>query len=72
MSEDTSRQAFPLSVHPEHGYGPVASVEAGMTLREWYAGMAMQEMIGLEGWTCADVAREAIAYADALIRELAK
>ena len=72
MSEDKSKQAFPAeqSMNPDGTWNQTISF--GMTLREWYAGLAMQEMIGLEGWTCADVAREAIAYADALIRELAK
>jgi hypothetical protein len=29
--------AFPLSAHPEHGYGPSASVNSGMTLRAYAA-----------------------------------
>ena len=29
--------AFPLSAHPEHGYGPAASVNSGMSLRAYAA-----------------------------------
>ena len=41
--------AFPLSVHPGHGYGPKASTEPGMTLRDWFAGQALIGLLANPG-----------------------
>ena len=42
MSEqDNGGPAFPMSAHPDHGYGPGESVKEGMTLRDWFAGQAL-------------------------------
>lgn len=46
--------------------------ESGMTLRQWYAGMAMQGILAREGdiYDCSkDVAETAFRYADAMLKE---
>jgi hypothetical protein len=50
------------------------SSTAGLTVRELFAAMAMQAIIGgsCSGVTHRDEAAEAIKYADALLAELAK
>jgi hypothetical protein len=74
-------QAFPRSyayMNPEAGTAELKSIP-GMSLRAWFAGMAMQGMLASRAtisvqykldkeWT----ASEAVAYADALIAELEK
>jgi uncharacterized protein YodC (DUF2158 family) len=65
--------AFAFSMHPEHGYGPSESVNEGMSLREWFAGMAVQGIIYNEGYLNPNsLAREAFAVADAMIAESEK
>lgn len=48
--------------------------QAGMTLRQHYAGLAMQGMLADHtlSASCEDFAREAVEFADALIAELEK
>jgi len=64
------RPAFPTNESAE------LSVVPGMTLREYYAGLAMQACLART--TCyiedapRDIAEEACDYADALIAALAK
>lgn len=77
MTVNNGGPAFP-SVHPHFPGAIGITRDSGMTLRQWYAGLAMQGMatIALEdgdmllGW--ADMARAAVIAADALIAELAK
>jgi len=58
--------ACPLSVHPEHGYGPAASVQDGMSLRDYFAGQAL---VGLRASGIPDERRETYAaVADAAYR----
>lgn len=72
--KDTSGPAFP---NPQH-------LGMGMTLRQWYAGMALQGMIGVR-WTEADlkaipdeeknlpigqlIAKRCFEYADAMLAQ---
>jgi hypothetical protein len=72
--------AFPFSPAVDaHGDIPAGSYaqELGMTKREEYASRAMAGMLaGLfanpdsTGWTISDIAKEAVAHADALIAAL--
>lgn len=42
-----------------------------MTLRQWYTGLAMSKLIGMQPWSNkTPIAQLAIAYADAQIAEL--
>ncbi|MBB4063644.1 hypothetical protein [Gellertiella hungarica] len=66
-------RAFPL--HP--GILPEWQDNAGMTKREYFAGLAMQGLLGSNGndgtyMRANEIVREAVWYADALIAELAK
>ncbi len=45
MSVNNGGPAFPNSVHPEHGYGPVASVQEGMTLRDYFAAKVLNGLL---------------------------
>lgn len=48
---------------------------AGLSKREWFAGLAMQGIVGSSDTypiDCPHVARQAVALADALLAELAK
>ena len=61
MSKDKSKPAF-------------ANLNSGgMTLREYYAGLAMQVLVINNGaYSSKDIAEDAVIYADALIKELEK
>ena len=73
MSEDTSGPAFP--------YEPSRSNFPGMTLRQWYAGLAMQGLVasGILTHVCPaggarpanerEIREQAFAMADAMLRE---
>lgn len=72
---DDGGAAFP----GEQGYTPQGwnqTWEHGMSLRQWYAGLALQGLLAFEGpWVQGGEligARIAIAHADALIAELGK
>ena len=70
--------AFPLSAHPEHGYGPSASVNSGMTLRDWFAGAALGEWVkahidgSVDDLCKRQIAVECYGYADAMLAEREK
>lgn len=69
---DTSKLAFPFI---ERAGDQGESINCDMTLREWYAGLAMQGLAAeqwAEGSTAELTAKDAIAYADALIAALAR
>lgn len=64
------------AAHPWIRHGSERGVEwkesePGMTLRQHFAGLAMQGLIAHET-SCASTAADAVAYADALLQELAK
>lgn len=73
---DASKDAFPrpYSVHPQgENFWP----QPGMTLREWFAGLAMQGLLsgtlgGGHSITAGSVAGQAVACADALLAALAE
>jgi hypothetical protein len=73
MAHDDSKPAFarPVSYLPG---GPVSGSQGGMTLREWYAGLAMQAVATASGgeFTPGHDARIAVRYADALLSVLAE
>jgi len=69
---DKSKPAFPRSETGSAEIGQIDPGAPGMTLREYYAGLAMQGMI-VEGGRFTEpdiVAQFAIAQADALIAAL--
>ena len=69
-------QAFPLSVHPGHGYGPKASTEPGMTLRDWFAGQALASTAKMEnpqgGYDSTAISEWCYSMADAMLAEREK
>lgn len=80
MSKDTSGPAFPdLLMNRDGEY----SFSGGMTLRQWYAGMAMQGLLSNERWPEVYVAAgglngregtaaKAFEFADAMLAREAK
>lgn len=53
------------------GQGPIKVYNRGLTKREYFAGLAMQAIIGLDKRYSPDcVAEDAVAYAEALCRRL--
>jgi hypothetical protein len=65
-SIDNGGRAFP-QISPSLFAAP----EAGMTLREYYAGQAMQGMLADDGlWPAGQLAERAVSFADALIAAL--
>jgi hypothetical protein len=45
-------------------------VEGGLTIRDWFAGMALQGMNAMPSWdkgTTKEIAREAYSIADAML-----
>lgn len=69
-----SEAAFPLL---DHNGTSLIMREPGLTMREWFAGLAMQGLVANTG-TCGDtgaphtIASRAVEVADALLKELAK
>lgn len=58
--------AFPVSI-PGWGDNGVS----GMTLRDWFAGMALQGMYGNDNWhhsSCEDMTSDAYKMADAMLK----
>lgn len=72
---NTGGPAFPLSAHPDHGYGPAASVHEGMSLRVWFATHA-PDVPGDFEWAAGetDTAQRMVRwrwhYADMMIRTM--
>lgn len=70
MSKDNGGSAFPIS-GSEHGYP-----EAGMTLRDYFAGLAMQGFVANKDrpymYHPDDDAEYAYQIADAMLKERAK
>lgn len=55
----------------QNGYVYKDIIAGGITLRQHFAGLAMQAIIAQEA-SCASTASDAVAYADALLIELSK
>ena len=51
---------------PDHPYYSGNSAEAGMSLRDWFAGQALEGR-GYDGWGAQDIAEMAYEIADAMI-----
>lgn len=72
MSTLSDKSAFPSPANERAGW----SAEYGMTLRQHYAGLAMQGIMSAEGqdvvYSLEMVAIRSVAVADALIAELEK
>ena len=65
---DDGGQAFPMSAHPEHGYGPGESVHQGMSLRDYFAGIALPSLMnGPNKLRNEDAAHWAYVQADAML-----
>ncbi len=65
-SKPDGGQAFPLDVHDTEGPG---FYNTGMSLRDWFAGMALQGMASYTNRQATGVAATAYAIADAMIAE---
>lgn len=65
---DSIKQAFPCAAFEPDSTGSMLW-EGGMTLRQWYAGLAMQALISLPNSCLTEnsLAESALLYADALI-----
>ncbi len=72
MTNKTGGPAFPLSAHPEHGYGPAESVKEGMTLWDYFAAHALSSFLLDEGLDFEECADRAAKSADAMIAEREK
>ena len=75
--KDKSKAAFPLmteqSQNPDGTWNQTTDWQHGMTLREWYAGLAMQGLVQKDGiHALYKIHEEAVKQADALIEELEK
>lgn len=68
--------AFPRLEHVKHGNFSEAryvwETHGGLTKREYFAAMAMQGLLALEGYSFQGAAKDAVTAADALIAELEK
>ena len=68
--ENNGRLAYQISIHPDHGYGPVASVNQGMSMRDYFAGQALASMMGAREWygTFEECAKKAYIVADCMLK----
>lgn len=71
-TETTNTRAFPCVPHDL--VGRVVGMEYGLTKREWFAGMALQGMLGDSERVGLprEYAETAVEFADALMKELNK
>lgn len=72
--KDNDIPAFPGQQRLEANMNWNQTWEPGMTLRQWYAGLAMQKLVAQkweekEELTFGDVAQEAFRYADAMLKK---
>ena len=73
--KDDMRAAFPHSMELSPDGEVMDGGDAGMTLRQWYAGQALPAVIQCDDGALlrpSEVAQESVQYADALIAELDK
>lgn len=61
--------AFPLQVAPNEYPESNVTVHSGMSLRDWFAGMALMTGICGDGIPASAVAIDAYAIADAMLAE---
>ena len=68
MSNKHNEPAFPVAISV--GPNDQAELYKGMTLRDWFAGLAMQAMVQSEDyeWTNDHIAREAYDIADLMLQ----
>lgn len=70
MSDKTGRQAFPRTYSETDMHSRTTKGgHNGMTLRQYYAGQAMQALIGIDNVSFHDVVGGAFEFADAMIKE---
>ena len=70
---DNSKPAFPLIYWDRTSTGEIAPRDfvTGMSLREYYAGKAMEGLLSKEfTWDLEEVAKCSVQYADALLKAL--
>jgi len=72
--KDTGGHAFPHQLDIPNEYGiNIRHRSRGMTLRDWFAGMAMQGMLSAsENYQTIELAKYAFDVADAMIQERSK
>jgi hypothetical protein len=63
---DDGGPAFPGAWHPDMGWSP-HQTPFGMSLRDWFAGMALSGLISTLEYPDADMAFRCYALADAMI-----
>ena len=72
MSKRDGGPAFPFECKWHKKDGSTLGPHPGMTLRQWYAGMALQAGLARAGNGWGDpegVAKDAFAYADAMLAQ---
>jgi hypothetical protein len=77
MSNDNGGPAFPMPPGPEPRVNETTHFNEGMSLRDWFAGMAIDVVAKdyfreVEGYNFAHIARNCYAFADNMIAEKAK
>lgn len=75
MIKEAGGPAFPVVVEGGDMSGLHSNLWEGMTLRDWFAGMALQGLItcpAASSGTKADIAIWAYSYADAMLEERKK
>lgn len=71
MTKNDGGQAFPRQAYMNNDYSYVDQGDCGMTLRDWFAGMALQGILAKQYGDYVfpdDVSRECYSYADAMIK----
>lgn len=68
---DDGGQAFPSSHHPGHGYGAVASLVEGLSIRDYFAGQALAGILAFPGRNVGNqtVCEQCYQVADCMIAE---
>ena len=70
MAKNDGGPAFPSEGTGMVGMNPYEFTNPGMTLRQWYAGMALQGLVSLPDHDCttAEIASDALNYAKAMLK----
>lgn len=74
IEKDSGGPAFPAPVEPKTDWS-LRDVTSGMTLRDWFAGKALQGLLASGDEQCeafAEAAHYSYAYADAMLAERSK
>ena len=74
MSEELPRYKYPQDGNLTPEGPPTIRRQGGLTIREHFAGLALQGILTRENgtWSTTEVAKDAVDYADALLLALAK